>query len=169
MTEHGYKFLFQGLEETNNDPYQIDSLVYTFVSGKSGHRYQVRIERYVHHLHCIKFYDESADLGDGKFSRLSGTYEPRTIFRTVAEIAIDALRRDPNASFFFIGAADEKDESGKMNRRYRVYTAFLRDLGIGQYFRPVYIDDQSACILVNIKAVSDINAYVYKIFEFFTT
>ena len=169
MTSSGYEFVFLGIEKTDGDPYLAESLVYSFESDKSGHRYQVRIERYVNHLNGIKFYDESADIDSGKFSHLSGTYEPRTIFRTVAEIAMDALRRDPESSFFFVGAADEKDEGGKMNRRYRVYTSFLKDLGVGKFFRPVYLDDQSACILVNIKAVPDIREYVYKIFEFFTT
>lgn len=169
MMENGYKFQFLGILKTNDDPYQIDSLTYTFVSLKSGHRYQVIIERYANHLNCIKFYDESTDLVKGRFSGLSGTYEPRTIFRTVAEIALDALRRDPEASFFFVGAADEKDHTGKTNCRYRVYTAFLKDLGIGKYFRPVYLDDQSACILVNIKAVPDIKEYVLRVYEFFAT
>ena len=45
----------------------------------------------------------------GKFSNLSATYEPRTIFRTVAAIALDAYRRDPLASFFLVGAADSRD------------------------------------------------------------
>lgn len=170
MTEKGYPFKLVTVDKNGADAYQIDTLVYRFESEKSGHQYQVRIERYLEHLNCIKFFDETNDTDTGKFSQLSGTYEPRTIFRTVAEIAFDALKRDTEASFVFIGAADEKDKCrGGKNRRYRVYTAFLKNLGIGGLFQPVFFDEQSVCILVNINAVSDVEAYVYNIINFFAS
>lgn len=167
MTQKGYPFQLIAIEKNVTDPFQIDTLVYGFKSKKSGHQYKVRIERYVEHLNCIKFFDETTDTDKGKFSKLSGTYEPRTIFRTVAEIAFDALKRDSAASFAFIGAADEKDKTRGKNRRYRVYTTFLKDLGISEQFHPVFFDEQSVCILVNIKEIDDIEAYLYRIIKFF--
>ena len=167
--EKGYPFTFVAIDKDGTDPYLTDTLVYKFESKKSGHQYQVRIERYVEHLNCIKFFDETNDTETGKFSQLSGTYEPRTIFRTVAEIALDALKRDTEASFVFIGAADEKDKAKGKNRRYRVYITFLRNLGIRENFHPVFFDEQSVCILVNKKAVSDVEAYVYNIIDFFAS
>ena len=169
MMEKGYPFTLVAIDKNEADAYQTDTLVYRFESEKSGHRYQVRIERYVEHLSCIKFFDETNDADKGRFSQLSGTYEPRTIFRTVAEIAFDALKQDYATSFVFIGAADEKDKSRGKNRRYRVYTMFLKNLGISNQFQPVFFDEQSVCLLVNIKAVDDVEAYVYKIIQFFTS
>jgi len=165
MTEKGYPFHLIAIDNNITDAYQTDTLVYGFQSKKSGHQYQVRIERYVGHLNCIKFFDETSDTNKGKFSQLSGTYEPRTIFRTVAEIAFDALKRDTAASFVFIGAADEKDKVRGKNRRYRVYTTFLKDLGISEQFHPVFFDEHSVCLLVNTKEVSDIETYVYHIMK----
>lgn len=169
MMEKGYPFTFVAIDKDGADAYQTDTLVYRFESKKSGHQYQVRIERYVEHLNCIKFFDETNDIETGKFSQLSGTYEPRTIFRTVAEIALDALKRDTEASFVFIGAADEKDKTKGKNRRYRVYTTFIKNLGIGERFQPVFFDEQSVCILVNKKAVSNVETYVLNIVDFFTS
>ena len=106
------------------------------------------------------------DTVTGKFSQLSGTYEPRTIFRTVANIALDALRRDPSASFFFAGAADRRDKSRDTTRRYRVYSAYVKDLGIDKLFRPSFIESYSMCVLVNIRAVPDRRTYVQQILDF---
>ena len=36
-------------------------------------------------------------------------------------IMLDVLERDGRASFFFIGAEDEKDQKGMMSRRFRKY------------------------------------------------
>lgn len=44
-----------------------------------------------------------------KFSIRTNTFEPRTIFYTLYHIMLDVLKRDESASFFFIGAEDEKD------------------------------------------------------------
>ena len=46
MTQNGYSFQFVGADTVGADQYLQDTLVYTFRSEKSGHRYQVNIERY---------------------------------------------------------------------------------------------------------------------------
>lgn len=166
MKQGFYPYHFVCVDQTGSDDYLVDTLVYRFTSSKSGHEYVVKIERYIEHLCCIKFFDETTDTAQGKFSQLSGTYEPRTVFRTVANIALDALRRDPMTSFFFIGAADKRDKSGDATRRYRVYTAYIKDLGIDSLFRPSFVESLSMCVLVNLKAVTDRQAYVQQIISF---
>ena len=167
MTTHqAYGYTFDGIEKVEGDSYQTDTLKYSFRSSKSGHHYQVRIEQYREQLCSVKFFDDTVEVDGGKFSQLSGTYEVRTILRTVTDIALDALKRRPQTSFFFIGAADERDNHRGRNRRYHVYTSFLKELGIGRRFRPVYLDGLSACLLVNTQAVDDIEAYVYRVIRF---
>ena len=104
-----YPFEFIGISKIGADKYQIDTLIYRFRSSKSAHEYEVHIERYIEHLCCVKFFDTSSTRGFGRFSQLTETFEPRTIFGTIANIAMDALNRDMLASFCFIGAADERD------------------------------------------------------------
>lgn len=166
MTQTGYPFEFMGSNTIGADKYLQETLVYVFRSEKSGHRYQVNIERYAEHLCGVKFFDLTTDIRIGKFSNLSATYEPRTIFRTVADVALDAYRRDPLSSFFFIGAADSRDRSSVSTRRYRVYTAFVNDLNLGDRFNIIELKDQSMSVLINRKAVSDIDAYMRRIIDF---
>lgn len=114
----------------------------------------------------MKFYDQTIDIRTGKFSRLSGTYEPRTIFRSVADIALDAYRRDPLSSFFFIGAADSRDLESATTRRFRIYTAYVNDLNLTHLFRVIELKDQSMIVLLNRKAVPDMDAYMQHILDF---
>ena len=168
MNQVGYSFQFVGTNTLNADKFLQDTLVYAFSSEKSGHKYQVNIERYVNHLCGVKFFDLTTDVRIGKFSNLSGTYEPRTIFRTVANIALDAYRRDPQSSFFFIGAADSRDRCSVNTRRYRVYTAFVNDLNLSGSFRIIELKDHSMSVLINRKAVPDMDAYMQSILDFIT-
>lgn len=87
-----------------------------FKSEKSHHTYIVRIECYVDHTYCVKFYDKANTLSDNKFSLRTKTYEPRVIVNTVFNVMLDVLKKDGLASFFFIGAEDEKDIAGKATR-----------------------------------------------------
>ena len=166
MSQSFYPFQFVGIDTATRDEYLEETLIYRFSSTKSGHRYTVIAEHYIENMYCVKFFDESVKLSFGKFSQLSGTYEPRTIIRTVAEIALDIYRRDPKASFAFVGAADEKDDSGKNTRRFRVYTMFVRDFEIEERFWPLFDKDNSLCVFINRESVPDRDIYEKRILSF---
>jgi len=166
MTQTGYPFEFIGSNTVGADKYLLETLVYAFWSEKSGHRYQVNIERYAEHLCGVKFFDLTTDIRIGKFSNLSATYEPRTIFRTVANIALDAYRRDPLASFFLVGAADSRDRQTVTTRRFRIYATFVNNLNLTHLFRIVELKDQSMIVLLNRKSVPDVDAYMQRILDF---
>lgn len=153
MNENGYPFELIGIDTTKRDSYQKDTLIYRFVSTKSGHQYVVHIERYIHNLHCVKFYDDTTDDGTGKFSKLSNTYEPRMIFRTIVEIALDVLRNNRKASFMYIGAADRKDRMAQPTRRYRVYKLYLADFDLHEWFEPADFEEYSMGVLTNREAM----------------
>ena len=166
MTQTGYPFEFIGSNSVGADKYLQETLVYVFLSEKSGHRYQVNIERYAEHLCGVKFFDLTTDIRIGKFSNLSATFEPRTIFRTVANIALDAYRRDPLASFFLVGAADSRDRQTVTTRRFRIYATFVNNLNLTQLFRIVELKDQSMIVLLNRKSVPDVDTYMQRILDF---
>ena len=155
MIESGYRFEFVGIDTSKSDEYQLDTLVFQFESEKSHHQYVVRIERYVSGLHCVKFFDNSNDDGTGKFSNLSATYEPRKIFRTVVDIALDVFRHDRKASFMYVGAADNKDEGRQPTRRYRVYKLFISDYDLHEWVEPADFEEHSMYVLTNIEAMPD--------------
>lgn len=166
MTDVGYPFQFVGVSTDDADDYQIDTLIYRFHSKKSGHRYEVHIERYVEHLCCVKFFDLSVGQFRGRYSQTTDTFEPRTIFRTVADIALDALQRDKDSSFFFVGAADSRDDSGVNTRRFRVYQIYVNSLGMNDQFLKFFFNKYSVGVLVNRNAVSDVDTYIQKIIKF---
>ena len=167
LTDSSYPFEFIGISKTGADKYQLDTLIYRFRSSKSFHEYEVHVERYVESLCCVKFFDTSSIHGIGRFSQLSDTFEPRTIFRTVANIALDVHSRYPLSSFCFIGAADNRDSpDGAQTRRYRVYKAYIRRLAIEELFELVFFDQQSFVLLANRKAVTDIDSYSMRLLQF---
>ncbi len=169
LTECSYPFEYIGVSKTGADKYQQDTLIYRFRSSKSSHEYEVHIERFKNHLCCIKFFDTSSTHRFGRFSQLTDTFEPRTIFRTVADIALDALNLDPFSSFCFVGAADDRDApDGVKTRRYRVYKAYIKRLGFEELFESAFYDHYSLGVLINRKAVTDIDAYMQQILDFVT-
>ena len=153
MNECGYAFRLVGIDTNKSDDFQKDTLVYSFESLKSGHNYIVHVERYQYNLHCVKFFDNTTHDGTGKFSQLSLTYEPRMIFRTIVEIALDVLRKNRRASFMYIGAADQKDKRTLPTRRYRVYKQYMADFDLHEWFEPADFEEYSMCVLVNREAM----------------
>lgn len=162
MTD-GYPFVFQMIDKCENDDLLIETLQYRFKSFKSHHSYIVRVEKYRNHAYCLKFFDKANINSKRKFSLRSGTFEPRTIFYTLSHIMLDVLARDPQASFFFIGAEDEKDEDGCATRRFKVYRRFVLSTVSSDVFEHVRWSELSLYVLVNKKAVEDVLAYAEKI------
>lgn len=169
MSNGIYPFWLVGTDTSKSDDYQKDTLVYHFVSSKSGHRYVVHIERYQDDLHCVKFFDDTTDDRSGRFSHLTSTYEPRIIFRTVVEIALDVLRHNRKASFMYIGAADQKDKRSQPTRRYRVYKLYLSDFDLHEWFEPADFEEYFMYVLTNRTAMPTLEermAFLKKIHEF---
>ena len=57
MSQISYPFQFVSVNTVGADKYLKDTLVYVFLSEKSGHRYEVDIERYANRLCGVKFFD----------------------------------------------------------------------------------------------------------------
>ena len=75
------------------------------------------------------------------------------------------LKKDDNASFFFIGAEDEKDESIAATRRYQVYRRFVMSTISDRIFEHYRVNDLSLYILVNRKGVADKESFIANIIE----
>lgn len=151
MTEmtDGYPFVFVMNDKAGVDGELLYTLQYRFKSFKSHHTYIVRVERYVHNVYCFKFFDKAMIGSKNKFSIRTNSFEPRTIFYTLYHIMLDVLRTDDKASFFFIGAEDERDELGKSTRRYRVYRKFVLSAVSDRLFEHYRVNELSLYILVN--------------------
>lgn len=162
MTD-GYPFIFQMNDRAGHDEVLEYTLQYRFRSTKSNHTYIVRVERYVEHSYCLKFFDKANMLSDNKFSLRTGTFEPRTIFYTLLNIMMDVLKKDAYASFFFVGAEDEKYVPGVATRRFKVYVKFVLSTIGDKVFKHYRVNDLSLYILANKEYVTDMDAYVQKV------
>lgn len=163
MEGGGYPFVFVMNDKGEADDILEYVMQYRFKSSKSNHTYIVRVERYIHHAYCVKFYDKANSGSRNKYSLRTNTYEPRRILFTIYSIMRDILNKDYLASFFFIGAEDEKDELGVATRRYRFYRRFVSSTISNRVFDHYRVNDISLYVLVNKGAVKDQEAYVNEI------
>lgn len=161
----GYPFVFT-MNDRGSDVESLEyTLQYRFKSERSHHTYIVRIERYVNHSYCVKFFDKAHTDSKNKFSLRTNTNEARTIFYTLYHILLDVLRKDPQASFFFIGAEDEKDDSIAATRRYQVYRRFVMSTISDRVFEHYRVNELSLYILVNKQSIERKEMYVEQITE----
>lgn len=162
MTD-GYPYIFQMNDHSEKSDLLEYVLQYRFKSTKSNHTYIVRIEKYIKHTYCLKFFDKANMHSDNKYSLRTSTFEPRTIFFTLLHIMMDVYHNDPKASFFFIGAEDEKDEIGETTRRYRIYRSFVSNVLSSKIFKHHRNNELSLYILVNRASVENEQQYVQRI------
>jgi len=163
MMQDGYPFIFQMNDYSDADALLEYTMQYRFKSTKSNHTYIARVEKYLEHSYCIKYFDKANMLSENKFSLRTGTNEARTVYYTLFRILLDVLKRDPKASFFFVGESDDKDLAGEPTRRYRVYKRFVPDLVSEESFAHKRNEELSLYILVNKKAVADIDDYANRL------
>lgn len=162
MTE-GYPFVFQMVDRSVKDSLCTQVLQYRFKSTKSHHTYIVRVEKYDSHAYCLKFFDKANINSANKYSLRNNTFEVRTILYTVFHIMLDVLRRDEEASFFFIGAEDEKDVPGVMPRRFRLYRKFVLSTVSDKRFDHFRWNELSLYVLVNKQFVVDTSGYAERV------
>lgn len=159
----GYPFIFQMNDYSYSDNMLEYTMQYRFKSTKSNHTYIVYVERYIEHTYCVKFFDKANMLSKNKYSLRTDTFEPRKIVSTVLNILLDVYRRDEKASFFFIGAEDEKDIQGRATRRFNFYADFVLSVITDKVFTHFRNDPLSLYILVNKFSVTDFETYVKRI------
>ena len=79
---------------------------------------------------------------------------------------LDVYRHDNRASFFFIGAEDEKDVQGRSTRRFNFYADFVLSVISDKHFWHYRIDTLSLYMLINKENVNDVNLHVRKISKY---
>ena len=158
----GYPFVFVMNDRHASAKHLEYVIQYRFRSERSKHTYIVRVEKYERHSYCLKFFDKSNRNSNSKYNLRTNTFEPRTILYTIYHIMLDVLQNDDMASFFFIGAEDERDVLGASTRRYRVYRRFVSSVVSDRVFQHYRVNDMSLYILVNKYSIpeSDRDRYV---------
>ena len=98
----GYPFIFQMIDRSESDEYLKEALQYRFKSEKSHHTYIVRVECYIKHAYCVKFFDKANINSKNKFYR-------RFVLSTVSENKFDHYRRNDLSLYILVNKAYIED------------------------------------------------------------
>ena len=147
MIADSYPFKFiHRYYECNDGVKYID--VYRFKSTKSNLTYFVNVERYDFNMYAVKFFQKNHKLSPKKYQILANTFEPRRVIYTCINIMLSVLEQNPQASFGFIGANGE-DEDTTNTKRYRVYNKIVASKISTERFHHIENVEKSAYMLIN--------------------
>ncbi len=121
--------------------------LYTFRSPKSKQTYWVWIEVYEHDFYAIKFHLKAHRYSERKYSLMTGFNEARPVINTCIAIMLEISKRNPHASFGFIGANME-DESTYITKRFRIYSTLMATYFNAQIFKHLTVLEKSAYMLI---------------------
>jgi hypothetical protein len=99
-------------------------------------------------MYAVKFYQKNHRLSPKKYQILSNTFEARRIIYTCMNIMFLLYKKNPRASFGFIGANCE-NESQENTKRYRVYNKIVATQVSENIFKHVENMGKSAYMLIN--------------------
>lgn len=157
MFDNPYEFKYTGYEPTPFEPFEKRHR-FSFKSH-TNHRYTVEVEEYQHDLYAIKYYLKAHARSPNKFKLLTGLKQPTRVIRTCIDIMLHLIdRRNPWASFIFIGEQSQTEDSKKNTKRFRIYKSIMEN-----FFKPVdfdhyYREESSVYIILNkLKIEHDAN------------
>lgn len=140
-----FKFVHRHYDCSNGINY-ID--VYRFKSTKSNLTYFINVERYEYNMYVVKFYQKNHKLSSKKYQILSNTFEPRRMIYTCMNVMLSVLEDNPHASFGFIGANSEGEDTAN-TKRYRVYNKVVASKISSEQFKHIENVEKSAYMLIN--------------------
>lgn len=88
--------------------------------------YLLRIEEYPNRLFMVKFHTAKMERSYKKYTFKTNDYEAPQILATCLKVVLDVYRKNPEASFGFIGEAYE-DEATRKTKKYRIYAQIMKN------------------------------------------
>lgn len=124
--------------------------VYTFISKRSGQRYQANAIEYDIGVYAVKFHLRKDKKNPNKYRVLTNSGDAIVVLKTIVGIMLDVLSKDHKASFAFIGMPLEK-ENLDTTKRYCVYEKFCQRYFSTDTFEHFYDKSNSFYMLINKK------------------
>lgn len=146
---HCYCFSFHHRFKINEGVH-LTTDVYRFVS-RYNRIYLVEVEVYEKSFYFLKFYLRSHNRLPGryKYRVLIGDNDSFRIFNTCIAIASEILKKDPLASFGFIGVDSDDEKSIANTKRYRIYKKLAVTYFSTENFDHQKDDSNSMYLLLN--------------------
>jgi len=126
---------------------------YSFKTSKKL-RFLVDVEEYDFQVFIVKFYLKSHLYSDKRFNLLTNDFDTPRKLGTCLQIMLSIYKKNPLASFGFIGAPiiDDKrniNEEENNTKRYRIYSTMVKSLFSDVHFTHSYNQRKSAYTLIN--------------------
>lgn len=122
MFETSYDFVKVCKNQALNKPYLYETILYRFKTSIT--RYTVEVEHYHHNIFILKFYRTCDRKSKLKFNILTNEFNSTKIIATCVHIMLSVLKKNPSASFGFIGANTIDPQKNTTNTR-----TSLKDFG----------------------------------------
>ena len=171
MTLEGYSYTHKGSDfDSNQTPLER----FTFKSGIVNQQYIVEILTLKHNIYIAQFYLKNHRLSGKRFNLLLDDSRKNSkhvlyVLNTVTNICLEIHKRNPKASFGFMGAPTSKESNPKKNKaninpdrtirntkRHRIYSLYVK-----RYFSPEtfthIVFEQSSCYLLQNNSNLEIN------------
>jgi hypothetical protein len=150
MELHHYSYRFvQKVEEYefSENSFLQYKMLYTFRSPKSHQWYWVWVEVYDDDFYAVKFHLKAHRYSADKYNLMTGLNEARPVINTCITIMCEIGKKNPHASFGFIGA-NMHDESTYSTKRFRIYSTMMATYFAKNVFSHYVLIDKSAYLLI---------------------
>lgn len=139
-----------------NEKYRKGITHYRFHSEK--YPYLVHVEHYVNNIYVVKYCMAKHKNNSKRYNLLIRDYKCSRIVSTCVRIMLSVLKKDPKASFGFMGAhtinlSKEFEENRENTKRFRIYKYAIEDL-IGEEQFTHYMDKTNSTYFLSNNSVS---------------
>ena len=165
MSLKGYHYTSKGSDvDSNNTPLER----FTFKSDIVNQQYIVEVLLLEHDIYVAQFYLKCHRLSGKRFNLLLVNPKEQNnkhvlyVLNTITNICLDIYRKNPNASFGFMGAPTSKESNPKKNKaninpdrtikntkRHRIYSLYVKRYFSPEKFTHIVFNESSCYLLKN--------------------
>jgi hypothetical protein len=143
-----YKFNYAGNKMISTGTFRYKEHKLTF-NCKNNQRYIVNVEEYDYYTFIIKFHLKSHSPSKNKYSLLTENYDAPAVIRTCIQIMLFFYKKNPYASFGFIGANGTDEVEKNNTKRYKLYKRIIENFFSPVNFYHYRYTEKSAYLLLN--------------------
>ena len=154
MFDSSYNFRYCNNTKSQKGQYHVVEHILTF-SSKIKYRYIVHVEEYPHFVYVIKFHLKKHALSDKKYNIDTNLQDPLKVIGTCIEIMLYFYRKNPFATFAFMGANSIFELNRKNTRRFKIYRQIMENSFSVITFNHLIYEDESAYVLLNKDNLED--------------
>ena len=143
-----YKFVQNFLSGLESNSIEL-RMLYKFRANRSKQIYLVWIDKCIHNVYVIKFHLKNHSSSKRKYNILTNLHEARSVVYTCLMILLNEIyAHDKYASFGFVAANLESEESKENTKRLRFYTTFITTFIGSEVFCHYKYVESSAYLLI---------------------